>query len=199
MVSRREALQRATMLLGFAVCGSTAAAVMSGCSADPTPGWAPRFFTPRQLATLRAMLDHLLPKTSTPGALDVMADRFIDTLLKDFASAEERAAFLAGLADVDLRARQIAGKPFVDLPAADKDALFRAYEAASAPVPPNVWGGQITESVAPLPFYRQFKSLALVGYFASEQIGEHVLTYDPIPGRFDGCIPTSAVGKAWSL
>ena len=81
----------------------------------------------------------------------------------------------------------------------DKDAIFRTNEAESAPVPPNVWGGQISDVVPPLTFYRQFKSLALVGYFASEQVGGHVLSYDPIPGRFDGCIPVSNVGNAWSL
>ena len=51
----------------------------------------------------------------------------------------------------------------------------------------------------PNTFYRHFKQLAVIGYYASEQIGEHVLNYDPIPGTFEGCVPAETIGNAWSL
>ena len=59
---------------------------------------------------------------------------------------------------------------------------------------------QITAMMEPPVFYRQFKQLALVGYFTSTEVGEKVLAYDPIPGRFEGCVPLASLGgKAWSL
>jgi glucoside 3-dehydrogenase (cytochrome c) hitch-hiker subunit len=199
MLTRREALQRAAVLLGYAVSGSTVAAVMSGCQADPRPDWTPRFFTPMQLRQVSAMLDHLLPKTATPGALDVQVDRFLDMFLADFASPEDRQTFLAGLTETDERSRELSGRTFVDLPADGRDAVFRGFEAQAPPVPPTIWGGQISATVAPLAFYRQFKQLALVGYYTSAEVGLHILTYDPVPGRFDGCLPLSDVGNQWSL
>jgi hypothetical protein len=48
-------------------------------------------------------------------------------------------------------------------------------------------------------FFHQIRELTLVGYFTSEPIGKEVLHYDPIPGRFQGCIPLSEVGnKSWT-
>jgi len=39
----------------------------------------------------------------------------------------------------------------------------------------------------------------LFGYYTSEKVGEEILSYDPVPGVFQGCIPLSDVGNAWSL
>ncbi|WP_332910775.1 gluconate 2-dehydrogenase subunit 3 family protein [Algoriphagus boritolerans] len=47
--------------------------------------------------------------------------------------------------------------------------------------------------------YRSLKSTVLWAYFTSEGIGKNVLSYDPIPGEFKGCIPVSEVGNTWSL
>jgi hypothetical protein len=198
-ITRREALQRATLFLGFAVSGSTVAAVMSGCAADPRPDWMPRFLTTMQLAQLAAMLDHLLPKTATPGALTVQVDRFVDLFLKDFASASDRQTFLTGLRDVDTRSRQLAGRAFVDLSSIQKDEIFRGLEAEAPPLAPTIWGGQTVEDPPAPVFYRQFKMLALVGYFTSKEVGLHITKYDPVPGRFDGCVPLADIGGAWTL
>ena len=52
---------------------------------------------------------------------------------------------------------------------------------------------------APLGFYRQFKELAITGYFTSEPIGKQLLTYDPVPGAFHGCIPADAKTRVSAL
>jgi hypothetical protein len=33
------------------------------------------------------------------------------------------------------------------------------------------------------------------GYFTSEQVGRNVLHYDPVPGRYDACVPIDEVGR----
>jgi hypothetical protein len=199
MVSRREILQRSAVLLGYALSGSAMTGVLSGCRADLSPGWEPEFLTGDQVETVTAMVDHLLPKTDTPGAAELLVQRFIDTMLKDYASADEQQAFVAGLTDVEARAARQAGRRFAALDGAGKDRIFSEYEAESAPLPPTIWGGQISDQVSSPAFYRHFKQLALVGYFASEQVGENILRYDPIPGKFEGCVPAAIIGNAWSL
>ena len=93
-MDRREALQRAAMVLGYAVSGSTLAGLAAGCAARPAgPGWTPTFLTPAQAVTLGAMAEHLLPKSETPGALDVGVDRFIDAIMQDYCSVEDQRAF----------------------------------------------------------------------------------------------------------
>ncbi|MBA3672670.1 MAG: gluconate 2-dehydrogenase subunit 3 family protein, partial [Gemmatimonadaceae bacterium] len=78
----------------------------------------------------------------TPGARDVGVDRFIDTVLADHYSAKERATFLAGLADVDRRARETNGSTFLRVSPAEQHNLhntggapnIKAYHALR-PIP----------------------------------------------------------------
>ena len=41
--------------------------------------------------------------------------------------------------------------------------------------------------------FLRVRELTIVGYFTSETVGKTVLHYDPIPGRYDGCIPLAEV------
>lgn len=199
MISRREMLDRASTALGVAVTGSLASAVLAGCRANPRLDWTPVFLSAGQAVTVGAMVDHLLPATVTPGAKELLVDRFIDAFLKDYASAADQQAFTSGLAEFDATCQSSFGGPFARLAPAARDEVFRTYEDRSPGLAPTIWGGQISAVVEPPVFYRRLKQLALVGYFTSTEAGEKLLAYDAIPGRFDGCIPLSDVGKAWSL
>lgn len=199
MLTRRDVLHRASLALGFAVSGSTVAAVLSGCRIDPSLDWSPRLLSTQQLVTVRAMADHLLPKTATPGASELFVERFIDQVLRDFTPTADQSTFLTGLTAFETACQSTFGRSFAALGPAERDQIFTSYEKQSPPLPPNIWGGQITAEVEPPSFYRMFKQMAITGYFASQRVGEEILAYDPIPGGFEPCIPLSAVGKAWSL
>ena len=45
------------------------------------------------------------------------------------------------------------------------------------------------------------RSITIWGFKTSEEIGEKVLAYDPVPGVYNGCISLKEAtgGKAWSL
>ncbi len=199
MLTRREVLQRASIVLGYAVSGSTVAAVLSGCRSNLSTDWTPRLLTSQQLLTVRSMADHLLPATSTPGASDLLVERFIDQVLQDFTPAPDQSTFLTGLTAFETTCQSTFGRSFAALTKDERDQIFRQYETQAPPLPPSIWGGQITAVVEPPSFFRMFKQMALTGYFASLQVGENLLAYDPIPGGFEPCIPLSTVGKAWSL
>lgn len=199
MLSRRDVLQRASLVLGYAVTGSSAAALLSGCQIDPSLNWSPRLLTAQQLITVRSMADHLLPATSTPSASDVLVERFIDQVLRDFTPVADQQTFLTGLTAFETACQTTYGRSFTALSTDERDQIFARYEKESPGLAPNVWGGQLTDVVEPPSFYRMFKQMTLTGYFASERVGEQLLAYDPIPGPFEGCIPLSRVGKAWAL
>jgi hypothetical protein len=40
------------------------------------------------------------------------------------------------------------------------------------------------------------KELTLLGYYTSEVGATHELQYNPTPGRFEGCVPMSRIGRA---
>ena len=104
MMDRREAVKRITILLGGALSAPTLAGIMGGCQA-PAPGQEVllRSLTQEQHDLLAVLTAHIIPETDTPGARAARVSEYIDAMLTDFYSDEERARFLAGLAEVEER------------------------------------------------------------------------------------------------
>ncbi len=133
---------------------------------------SPEALSPEQAELVTTLADLILPPTDTPGASDVGVTGFIDHLLAHWYHDDERAAFLAGLAEIDRRA----GGRFVGLAPAEQTRLLAAIDQA-----PGETGSAESE-------FGRLKSLTLYGYFTSERVVRDV-TRDPvIPGRFDGCV-----------
>src|SRR6266849_489675 len=78
--------------------------------AHPAPGYVLRTLNPHQNATVTLMADLIIPETDTPGAKAVRVNEFIDLILTEWASDEERKKFLDGLADVDRKSNELFGK-----------------------------------------------------------------------------------------
>ena len=81
---------------------------------------------------LDAIVARLIPTDAAgPGATEARAARYIDRALGG-ALASSRPAYSAGLAALDSYARSSRGKPFVELAAADQDAVLTNVEAGTA-------------------------------------------------------------------
>jgi hypothetical protein len=146
-----------------------------------------------QDATVTAMAELILPQTGTPGAKAVRVNEFVDRIVADWYSDEDRARFLAGLVTVDARTQSLFQKDFVDASPPQQSEILRALGEEMA---------QATEALANAPrgyrgadpepednFYFTFRQLTLTGYFTSEAGFTQQLHEEIIPGRFDGCIP----------
>ncbi len=118
--------------------------------------------------------EHILPETDTPGARAVGVHRFIDAMVAESYTAEERQRFLDGLAGLDSRA-------FLACTASDQLAMLGELDRASDP------------------FFRSLKDLTLVGYYTSEVGATRELQYVPLPGRYDGCVPLARIGRTWAV
>jgi hypothetical protein len=142
------------------------------------------------------MAELILPQTDTPGAKAVRVNEFIDHIVADWYSDQDRVRFLAGLADVDARTQGLFKKDFVDASAEQQSEILRALGEEMA---------QAREALATAPrgyrgadpepddnFYFMFRQLTLTGYFTSEAGFTQQLREEIIPGRFDGCIPFEA-------
>lgn len=185
------------MILGIALSGSTVAALMQSCGQSTSLKWTPQALDKNQAQTLSAIVDRVLPKTETPGALEVGVDEFIDKMLKHVFPEHIQEGFMHGLDSFNQNAKDKFGKDFVKSSTDQQDQLIGEYEEKSGPLPGSMWGFSFGDP-STFPFYRMMKELALMGYFHSEIIGKEVLAYDPIPGAYQGCIPYGDVGKNWT-
>lgn len=197
-MNRREALKRTAVLGGTAVVSTSFMTLLQACQQQPRLGWQPQFLSAGHAQLVSALVDTVLPKTDTPGGLDVKADMFIDMV---FANTMDEAAQQAKVAEMDAfeeACKAQHGKAFHELDSTQRTALLQEEEARAPKFNGGVWGTAVGEQ-EPVGFYRSLKSLMIWAYFSSEEVGKNVTNYDPIPGPYQGCIPLDDVGKVYTL
>lgn len=194
-MNRREAVKAIGLLLGTAITPSVARAISAGYRA-PAVGAPYRVLTQQQGELLAALTEIIIPATDTPGARAARVDAFIDGLLADVFTAEERERFLAGLADVDVRARAAHGVVFMEATPERQVTLMTAMQEEGKTAPPRARGRR--ERSEPRPFFSWLKELTVVGYYTSEIGASQELKYVHVAGRYDGDVPYRQVGRAYS-
>ena len=180
-ISRREAIRRAALLAGVALSPALVTFVARAQTAATKT-----YFTAAQAAVAGAAADRILPRTDTPGAADVGVPAFLDRFYGEFMTDDERRLFLAGLDAIEAAAKAAHNGSFATLTSPQQDAVLRAVAASQQEQNPSSFG--------------LLRSTTILGYFSSERVAKEVLNYDPVPGRFDGCIPLEQVrGRDWFL
>jgi hypothetical protein len=196
-MDRRNALKRAG-LLGAAVAMPTMLTILQSCKNEPRLSWKPEFFSDTEAKTIAALLDMMLPRTETPGALDVKADVFIDKVIAQTYGAEGQQHMRDEIARFNAKCMENYQANFIDLDEPKRIVIIKAEEKSSGKFSRGIWGKAIGPQEE-IGFYRSMKSMAIWAYFTSEEIGEKVLSYDPIPGAYEACKPLAEVGNRWSL
>jgi len=181
LLTRREALKQAAFFLGVALSPSIVAGVLRAQTPVAGAATGRRYLDASQFPTVAAAAERILPKTDTPGALDVGVPAFIDLMYGEFLTGDERFLFATGVKDIEAAARARHGQAFTALASSAQDDVLRSIAQASQ-------GKDKT-------FFALFKELTVTGYFTSETVGRNVLHYDPVPGRWEACIPISEVGN----
>ncbi|RIW18765.1 gluconate 2-dehydrogenase subunit 3 family protein [Algoriphagus lacus] len=197
-MNRRDALKKTALAFGAAAGTPTLLSLLQACAQTDRVTWTPQFLNEDQARFISAFVDFLLPKTETPGGLDVKADVFIDLMYSKTYDEAAQKQVVADIEKFNADCKAKFGKVFAELSQEDKTACFKDQEANSPKFAPKVWGTGVGPQ-EPVGFYRSLKSTVLWAYFSSEEIGKNVLSYDPIPGEFRGCMPLSEVGNTWSL
>ena len=141
------------------------------------PIQAGRALSAAQMALVTALADTILPRTETPGAVDVGVPAFVDLLVAEWYPDDERRDLLAGLDALDGRARTAGQKPFAELDAAGRTAVLAAVDGKH--------GAAGSAEAA----YAKLKEAIVFGFLTAEPIAKTITTTPIIPGRFDGCVP----------
>ena len=182
-MNRREAIKHAILGASTLLLPSTINSVWAEIAATSTDG--PIYLSATQFAIATAFSDRLLPRSETLGALDVKVPQFIDISYGKYLQPNERERLIHALEKLDAISRQRHQQPFADTDEHQQDLCLAAL---------NEPGNE-----ADFPAWALLRDLVLTGYFTSAAVGKEVLNYDPIPGRWDPCIPVDEVGNvAWT-
>jgi hypothetical protein len=200
-MNRRELIQHVAWLMGGAISAPAVLGVLNGCSAKPSAGWQPQFLSKEEGPLVEEIAELIVPRTDTPGARDVGVPAFIDVILKDAYPSEDQARFVSGLKDFDSAAQRAHGKPFLQLPQAQRLAfLQQVHDAAANAERAQVQDRDIPAAERKRPFVLMMKELTLLGFFTSQVAATQVLQYVAVPGGFQACIPIAQAGngKTWA-
>src|SRR6266513_2899939 len=99
--------------------------------AHPASGYTLRTLNPHQNDTVVAMIDQIIPATDTPGAKGARVNEFIDVILTEWATSEERTRFFEGLAGIDKESQQLFGKNFAEASPQQQLTQLRAIDDAT--------------------------------------------------------------------
>jgi gluconate 2-dehydrogenase gamma chain len=199
-MNRREAIQKATLALGFAISAPALTGILQGCKPTPSLDYKPVFFTEDQARLVSDLSEIILPKTDTPGAKEVGVPSFIDQMLKEVYSKEDQEGFITSLTAFDEDAYKTYGDHFIDCsPEQQKEFVKKLHDAAYASKVEGA-SGSFWDAAKKneRPFILKVKELTLLGFFTSEAGASQVLQYNQVPGPYKGCVPLTEVGKAWA-
>jgi len=202
-MKRRKAIRSSSIALGGLLSGPAILSLLQSCKSEPrggagTANLESEFLSGEESAFIRSFVETILPRTNTPGALDVGVDVFLDKLFARAYDSDGQANVRRDIKAFNDNCIKSHGKAFAELEDKDRAAVLKSAESNSGKFGRGVWG----KGVGPQPevsFYRSLKSTAIWAFMTSEKIGTEVLNYDPVPGDYLGCIPVSDVGNKWSL
>ncbi|RUA35690.1 MAG: gluconate 2-dehydrogenase subunit 3 family protein [Bacteroidetes bacterium] len=187
-MNRREAIKKTGLALGFAATSPLLMHLIQSCDSKKPLGWKPQFFNEKQALLVAALANQILPKTDTPGALDVGVDVFVDKMVAEVYSKNEQKQFLKGLEELERNSESKNGKIFTDLESHEQYDFLYGLESEiqhlSFDSPPQE-----------KPFFLMLKELVLLGYFTSEEIMTKHLDYQPVPSQLVGCEPMKSNQK----
>jgi len=197
-MDRRKVLQQTGLLAGASILMPSMVSLFQSCETVNRSDWKPLFFNVEESHTISTLLDMILPRTETLGALDVKADIFIDKVFAETYDKTRQENIRAEITAFNANCKKKLGTIFIGLSEADRNKVLQEAEATSEKFNPGVWGTSVGKQKT-IGFYRSIKSMAIWAYFTSEEIGEKVLNYDPNPGSYEPCEPLSEVDNRSSL
>ncbi|MBK5270952.1 MAG: gluconate 2-dehydrogenase subunit 3 family protein [Bacteroidia bacterium] len=138
------------------------------------------FFTDEEFKILEQLTDGLLPKTSTPGALETQVPAFIDQVVKECMGEDDQQLIRKGLQEIN----EVNGKTFTSLSNDEKNQFIKTLDE-------NAFKDDASSA-----WFRIVKRLALIGHFTSQRGMTEALNYVKVPGDYKACIPYNKGDKA---
>ncbi len=132
---------------------------------------------------LGALVDTIIPRTDTPGAVDAGVPAFLARMLATWVGDEERSMFLQGLRTFSVRCLEKYGMPYAGL-SAENQRIALGVEAEAACDQPHS-------------FYRRLRYWTVIGYFTSEVGVRAHFDYQPMPAHFNPAEKVVLGARPW--
>jgi len=166
-MNRRDLLKKGVYGLAGVTLSSTLISTLQSCTSIEK--YNPLYFSKTEFSLLSNIVDFLIPKTETPGALEMKVPQFIDIIISETYNNESKNNFSNKLKLLieDFKSNNI------DL--SDFNSMKSKFV--------NDFNNKTHQEI-----YNQIRDLTVWGFKTSKEIALNVLNYNPIPGYQLGCI-----------
>lgn len=191
-MNRRDAIARVGLLVGGTVVGANA--FLTGCTPKRSEeALGALDFSPKNISLLDEVGETILPTSAaSPGAKEAKIGEFMKAIVTDCYEENDQKIFMEGIGKLNEAANAKFGDDFMDLDATQRHDLLVAIDKEAKDYQSNKKGEEPTH------YFTMMKQLTLWGYFTSEVGSTKALRYNPVPGRYDGCIDYKKGDRAWS-
>jgi hypothetical protein len=185
-MTRREAVQQISLLLGGTILGANA---FIGCNSESNKKVD---FSAEEVALLDEIAETILPATKTPGAKAAKVGEHIKVMVNDCYEEKDQILFHDGVKKIQELSKKEYGDTFEDIKPEQRHALLvKLDEEQKATM--KTWKEGDSK-----PYFRLMKELTLLGYFTSEIGCKEARRYVETPGKYEACIPYQKGDKAWA-
>lgn len=194
-MNRRELLKYTAAVLGLSASSSLLAGAMAGGGSN---GPKKSILGKDQRALVQTIAEIVIPKTDTPGAIEAGVPEFIDLIVSEWYTDNERQIFLAGLTDIDKYCSSEFKANFLACSPQQRNAALSHFEQLASAYKATPGSFFQKSSDEGTPFFSKIKELTIFGYYTSEVGATQELRYNMMPGQFIGDYPLNKVGRAWA-
>jgi hypothetical protein len=198
-MKRRDALKNLGLAAGFAITAPSIFSLLQSCTSAPT--WMPTYFTNDEKEVVVNLVDIMLPKTEgTPSATEVNVPQFIDKYITEVLNAEDQEAIRISFTEIIATLKPTIETDIRDVTTAQYTGLLDAHLLVKGEIDKDRLANPEALQPTKNEFLNHLKYLTITAYVTSEEIGENVLMYDPVPtAYYCGDLQEISGGKASSL
>jgi hypothetical protein len=198
-MKRRDALKNLGLAAGFAITAPSIFSLLQSCTSAPT--WIPTYFTKDEKEVVVNLVDIILPKTEgIPSATDVNVPQFIDKYITEVLNTEDQEAIRVSFTEIILTLKPTVETDIRDVTTAQYTALLDAHLLVKGDIDKDRLANPEALQPTKNEFLNHFKYLTIMAFVGSEEIGENVLMYDPVPtAYYCGDLQEISKGKSSSL
>jgi hypothetical protein len=198
-MKRREVLKNLGFATGFFVATPTIISLLQSCTSD-VKTWVPEFLTIEQGIVLTNIVDIILPKTDLPSATELNVPQFIDKYVNEVLDDKSQISIKTAFDNIISVLKPNSEDSIEKITQENYKALLDKHMLIKGEVDTERESNPESLEMTKSEFLNTLKSITIFAYVNTEEIGERVLAYDPIPGAYYcGDLQELTGGKSWSI
>ena len=199
-MKRRDALKNIGLAAGFAAITPSIFSMLQSCTST-TETWVPSYLTSEEKTVVTNLVDIIIPKTATtPAASEVNVPQFIDNYILEVLETKDQEITRAAFNKIITLLKRDTESNIGDVTLEQYKSFLDEHMFLSKEVDPEREANPEALTMTSSELLNQLKWMTIYGYKNSEEVGENILAYDPVPAAYYcGDLQELTGGKSYSL